>query len=518
MGALAVAAPVCLAWAASGRGLGVSPDSTIYLHAARSLAQGQGLNTYSRQGREIPLTHYPPLLPVSIAALSLGGLDSLEAARWLNVLAYGASSLVLGVLLYKTTRNRWAALCGQALWIASLHVVKVHSMLWTEPSFILLGWVTLAAMSAHLARPRYLWLIVAGLAAGLAMLDRYAGGALVLTGIVALLMFSGARRRTRIARAAVFSVVACAGLLAWLVRNHFVAGGNLTNRQFAFHPPGFAQVAVLAQALAEGMPVPPGPLQAILLGVLAAAILVAIRWTRRTPPDAEQSLASASRLPHILGIYILAYVAFMTFTQVFFDAAVKMDDRSLAPLWGAMIFLLVLLARRAVRLWNPGIPGNALVAAACLSMIGFYSHQAGQFLVLTHDEGLGYRSLQWERSPLIAQVRKLPPRTPLYSNQIDAVLFLTGRRAAELPARVDELTRRPVEDYPSNMTKMLETLRASHGAVVYFDGVTWGSPPDKATLERNSLRAVAVCADGVLFQPPALPGEDSDIPSQCEGL
>jgi hypothetical protein len=501
LAALAIAASAALAWATSGRGVGVSPDSTVYLHAARSLAQGQGLNAYSRQGGAIPLTHYPPLLPVVLGLLSLSGLDSLEAARWLDVLAYGASALLLGILLYRSTRNRWAALCGQALWLSSLAIVTAHSMVWTEPSFILLSWVSLASLAAHLSRPRYLWLIVGGLSAGLAMLDRYVGGALVLTGAVALLLFAKARWRTRLADAVVFSAVAGAGTLAWLVRNHFVAGGNLTNRQFAFHPPGLSQVAILAQTLSDSMPVPPW-LQPVALAVLAAAILVAIWRTRPSPRNGEpcQAQASPSRLPEILGVYIPAYLTVMTLTQIFFDAAVKMDDRSVALISGPMIFLLVLLARRVVRLWKPGILRNALVAVACLAVVGVYSVRARQFLLLAHHQGLEYRSLQWEHSPLVAQVRYLPRQTVIYSNKIDAVLFLTGRRAVDLPARFDEITRRPIETYQDDMTEMLKTLRESHGVIVYFEGVDWGSPPDKAALEQNGLRAAALCDDGVLYR------------------
>jgi hypothetical protein len=190
----------------------------------------------------------------------------------------------------------------------------------------------------------------------------------------------------------------------------------------------------------------------------------------------------------------------MTLTQIFFDAAVKMDDRSVALISGPMIFLLVLLARRVVRLWKPGILRNALVAVACLAVVGVYSVRARQFLLLAHHQGLEYRSLQWEHSPLVAQVRYLPRQTVIYSNKIDAVLFLTGRRAVDLPARFDEITRRPIETYQDDMTEMLKTLRESHGVFVYFEGVDWGSPPDKAALEQNGLRAAALCDDGVLYR------------------
>ena len=54
-------------------GIGVTPDSTVYIDAARNLAAGHGLTAFAADGQSRPLTHYPPLYPSMLAFLATGG-------------------------------------------------------------------------------------------------------------------------------------------------------------------------------------------------------------------------------------------------------------------------------------------------------------------------------------------------------------------------------------------------------------------------------------------------------------
>ena len=46
-----------------------------------------------------------------------------------------------------------------------------------------------------------------------------------------------------------------------------------------------------------------------------------------------------------------------------------------------------------------------------------------------YDTGLGYTSPAWQQSETVQAVRTLPADQPIVTNEVTAVLFLTGRRA-----------------------------------------------------------------------------------------
>lgn len=63
-------------------GVGVGYDSFYYITSARNLISGQGLGTIDVDGSIIPLTKFPPLYPLILAALSFtSGLGIINVAR-----------------------------------------------------------------------------------------------------------------------------------------------------------------------------------------------------------------------------------------------------------------------------------------------------------------------------------------------------------------------------------------------------------------------------------------------------
>ena len=66
-------------------GPGVSPDSAMYVAAARSLLDGAGFVGYDG----LPVAFWPPLYPAVLAAFGALGPDVVAVARWLGALVFG---------------------------------------------------------------------------------------------------------------------------------------------------------------------------------------------------------------------------------------------------------------------------------------------------------------------------------------------------------------------------------------------------------------------------------------------
>src|SRR5262245_3228670 len=115
-------------WYATAPGAAISPDSTSYIGAARSLLAGKGLMV-----RGGPLMHYPPLTSTLLAAGGLFGPDPAEVARGLNALLLGASVFLMGYAIHRTTGAVVTAWLGAALVLAAIDIVEVHTWAWSEP-------------------------------------------------------------------------------------------------------------------------------------------------------------------------------------------------------------------------------------------------------------------------------------------------------------------------------------------------------------------------------------------------
>ena len=90
---------------ATRHGVGLGNDSTTYITEARQLLRGHGLST----AMGAPVTHFPPLFPLLIAAPGLAGVDVMTAARWLNLALLAANVMLIGVIVYHSAgRSKFA--------------------------------------------------------------------------------------------------------------------------------------------------------------------------------------------------------------------------------------------------------------------------------------------------------------------------------------------------------------------------------------------------------------------------
>ena len=79
-------------------GVGLANDSVAYIAGARSILQGMGYSDIWLDSSLEAITHYPPLLSLTLAAIGTLGIDPLRGARILNILLFGANTGLMGIL------------------------------------------------------------------------------------------------------------------------------------------------------------------------------------------------------------------------------------------------------------------------------------------------------------------------------------------------------------------------------------------------------------------------------------
>jgi 4-amino-4-deoxy-L-arabinose transferase-like glycosyltransferase len=466
-------------------GPGLTNDSGEYIAAARRLLAGNGLVNV-RDGVVLPFVHYPPLFPFALVPLGWLGLDPLIGARWLNALLFGATLIVMGWILREPAgRPGWTSGIAGISAIACLDLLRVYSMAWSEPLCFVLGFFGLGALCAHLHEARTRLLFAAGIAIGLAFVTRYAAGAFVATGVLALLVLGDAVWRKRLRDLGIFGVASLGPMLLWMLRNRSVSGAAI-DREVGLHP-------IDAQGLKRGVDTIAGWLLlesphpvvtlALVLGI-AAGVVVAIS---RRPAEGRV-------VPSLVALFAGIYAAAILVSISFFDRATPLDYRLLSPVLIAVLILVLDAARGLARTQRTAV-ALALLAAWGLLFAG-HATQTTKWVSETHAEGqVGFSNRAWTRSLLIAKLRALPPETPLVSNGAYPIDLLTGRRATQLPSKLEK------ESFPEKMLAVRKVLLEQNGRLVWFHSIPW---PETTATESElrswlPLRVVEATGEGVIY-------------------
>lgn len=490
-------------------GIGITPDSTVYLEAARNLIKGQGLVALAANGELQPMTHYPPLYSFLLALFGVMFAPVEAGGRWLQAVLFGANVLLVGIAIARYARDSfWLPVAGALLMLTAPDVAAVHTLALTEPLFLLLATSSLLALARYLETNRYGWLIAAASFAALALLTRYVGVTLIITGAAALFMLGKRQWRGRLSAALIFGAIACVPMVLWMIRNMSLTGAQ-TDRQVSFHPPGLKQVVVAFSTISSwlllgkvrgDLRIAFFAVEVILIGLF---LLFLIREKRKsTVGDWRISTSeNPGQLPLVLLIFIASYVGFIVTATSFFDLVI-FDERTLVPVHVVTIILLMvsgskLLARFRGTRWI-----KITLAFIAVALAASYSFRTANWFDRTRRDGQGYASRAWKESETIQHVKRLPTGTPIYSNAYDAVYYLTGRPATLIPEKTVFVTGKPNQNYEAELEKMRTVLREKKGALVYFNTLPerWYLPSENELRTRLSLTGLTSNSDGSIYQ------------------
>jgi 4-amino-4-deoxy-L-arabinose transferase-like glycosyltransferase len=482
----------------TARGVGLSPDSATYIDVARNLLHGRGLQIGYEAAAVRPLTQYPPLYPVLLAAGGLVDADPQVAARYLNVAFFAALILLVAGAAYRRTASFRIAAAAALFTLASVDLIHVHSVALAEAPFLLAGLLSLVLVSAYLEDSQPRWLAAAAVAAACSCLARYPGVAFVAAGVAGLLWFRRETLRRGAVEALVFAVVGSLPVAVWLARNLAIAhnvSSNVASAGTIVNPlrwsgvgSGLATIAYWALPSPAPDAVRFGVLGLLVVSVIGLGIFARAESRRGGAPDATPHLPALSALLLLFAaIYLpLLVVSRLTISQGF------LDRRFLAPIYVALVLCLADLAGRWSRPLRaaPALRSAAVTTVVALAVI--YCASAAGWTLRGYVNGLGYAARSWTDSALMARVRELPPEATIYTNAADAVYLLAGRSSFWLSS-LDALS-------PVAGASMLPQ-RDGRGVIVFFDALSRRSKTlDRAALAgAPGLRLVLETSDGAMW-------------------
>jgi hypothetical protein len=481
--AFGLAAAAGALWSMRPPGPGLDPDSMSYLAAADSLARAGELRVpfaeWSSRDSTARLRDFAPGLSVAIAALETTRVSSERSATWVE--AASAFATVAGsTLLVSAATTPTVGAAAAVVVLVTPALIEDHTIVLSEPLFLALLVGVLALASVE--RPRASAL---GVVAGAAVMVRYAGLSLVLAAAARGVLAAAPRRRRLLAAA----LAGAPGLLAFVLWNRWAGKVRDYGWKGNFGATLLEGWGTLQEWLVPGAS-PSRARVGLAIAVLGALVFLVARGGRR----ARVALPAAFRLLAGAGIVAASYVALVTFSRLFADAAIPFDNRIVSPLF--LVATLAVATAIGVQWGTMRLRlRTAVVVAAGLWCVASARVTLRELRDLRLD-GWGYASAKWIGSDLRKWLLTNGAHYELFSDNSPSLYSLTHRSSRSLPESID----------PQTMRRLAEILRDRPSAVIAFqepDAAPGARGEDFA--RRLMLQPVFRAADGTVFVLPSAP-------------
>ncbi len=498
----------------------VFSDSVEYIVSARNLLAGNGLGYLAPSGEFVLYTLHPPLYPLVLSVLGLVGFDLVEAARWLNIVLFGGTIFLTGAFTYNLFHSSWLAISLSISLLTLPTLVDVSSGAMSEPLSLFAGILAICLLILYLSQRKGYLLILSAISAGLAVLSRYPGIAVVAACIIGLLIAGIFSWKQRLRRILAFCTVSLTPLGAWLLWI-FYQSHTFAARAYPMPNDLWASTIDLRKKLMETfwswLPYQEylptytynrarNFLVIFLVLFLVLISLILLKKFRFHRSSQSSPLEFTFMLMWM--IFALGNIALLAVTYLFTDPIPDINTRTLLPVQFGLILVVLTLAGSVINEFR--LPHSiSMIVLGLVLIVSFPNAQTSWKMInQRHIYGAGYTSFVWQSNLTVQFLRDVPADVPVISNQSAGLLFLANRPAYDFCSQLCDPSGHT--RYGDDLADPIQRIfREDRAALVFFYpacGVQfeqWYS----STLERLHLltrglrRAFSSCDGAIYFYP-----------------
>jgi hypothetical protein len=462
----------------------VFSDSTEYIVSARNLIAGHGLGLFGPSGAFHPLNLHPPFYSLLLSLFGWVGFDLVSAARWINVVLFGSTVVLVGLTIYATTHSSWLSIISTLLVFSMPALVDIYSGAMSEPLFIFLGFSSLSLVLLFLRNNRRIVLLAAALASGLSVLTRYIGIAFIITGICSLLIFSPQKWKKRIVDTFIFVLVSSLPIIGWLAWLKFQSisarsiqlftnfGEQLTNFRLGVMEifwswlPFTSLLPHYAYNHARNYLI----IAIFLLLILTSLAIWKMHNNNAKIIDIPRELLFAG----LMIIFSIAYIFVLAFSYIYTIPTPDLITRTFLPAHIALLLGFFALCLFFIRAWPAlkWLPLLPILIAVGISIS--YLHDSLDIVLQYHQFGSGYTSRAVRNSETIRALEQLPSNIPLISNESALVLFYNDHPAYDISELTNDAPLKRFTRYGDDPTDPAQIAFRENGAALVLFNSSFG--------------------------------------------
>ncbi len=460
-------------------GIGISPDSVVYLSTARNLHDhGLAIDFNNRN-----LVIFPLLYPVFLSAfIFITSLDPLVFLPLLNAFLFAITIYTCGWMIERFNIHvRWYKEIMLSCLVLSPCMLEIYSMMWSETIFLFLLLLFIILLSRYLRFPTIKNLIYVSCIVSLACVTRYAGITLIGAGGLIIILAHHFPLRKKAIYLMIFGSVSSFLIVVNFIHNH-AHSSTLTGVREKSITSFFNNVYYFGYVLCDWLPLPENSYPiALLTAITLITIFIVVlirRFIRKIHFHSYENISMVFFV--VYGMFMILSATFSRF-ELFSS---RLVSPAFIPMFfggSALIMELIKNAAKKKRVWITAIVLFVFSAFQINQLKDDFENHDG-----IKDAGIpGYTEDPWNKNSEIVNFLRINAKNfesgyQTYSNADDAFYFFTGMPCDNLPHNLSEQEK-------------ADFLAAKKCYLVWFDDA---NNPELLSLEE----AVAVKKMAILYQ------------------
>lgn len=468
-------------------GVGISPDSIMYISGARNLNAHKGFTYFGDK----PLVAFPLFFPTFLGILLfITGVDPVVMGPILTGVLFGIVIFLTGFILERFTfPSKWYKWFILLAIVLSPSLLEIYSMLWSETLFIVWTLVFVIAFHHYIKTHSIGSLIIVAIVCAFACVTRYVGVTLIGTGGMLLLFDPQLKLKPKIGHILTFGLISITLLVTNLIHNSLVTQ-TATGPRYKSLTSLSENMHYVGTVFCDWFTLSPNQYNwafTVTL-VLVAGFVAAFLF------HAFKKKNAYITYENIVIAFFVVYGLFMIVSATL-NRYERLNNRLLSPLFipfiiGCSYWVVAFIKKQEVK-----VKRMFAVLSLGVALLFLYGEYHNDYLRYD-DQGdygtPGYTDDDWNKSDLIKLIKTHPqmfnPQYPVYNNACEAFYFFTGKNSEYIP--------KPTEP------KQLKAFDAKpHGYIVMFSKL-----PDPALLtipqisQRKKLKALFLSEDGGIYE------------------
>jgi len=412
-------------------GIGLEPDSIVYLSTARSAATGGGF--FEFEG--IPVIDFPIGYPAFLGIIQfISRVDILQSAHIINMILYFILIYLSGCIINQIApKNKWIKIAFLLLIVFSPTLLNVYTVLMSETLFLVMILLFFIALHQYGQKKTMNALLLVAVIAGLSCVVRYAGVTLVGAGGLMILFDKKLKIDLKIKHILIFGIIGIAFLVGNLLRNHLIMGLFTGDREKSLTSL-FENIQNYASVFSEFFRYSSLPQTVIIFIGISFIIFYGFTFIR--------TLFKTDKYYNFLNIcvaYFITYTIFILLSATF-SRFETLNFRLLSPLYLACLLPFTFYVSWLISRLS-GWKRYSLISVFILAFGGIsYSQykENNELYVMAKNSGIpGYAEECWRKSPILNYLNEnkhtFKEGTRFYSDGNEAVYLFTGLRGDLVP-------------------------------------------------------------------------------------
>lgn len=412
-------------------GMGISGDSVHYLEGAKNLAAGKGYVLEIAEGDPEPITGFEPVYSTLLSTGISLGMEAQQYARYINTLLISLTMLMVGWIIFKTSRRVLPAILGATFLLLSPLILKIFTWAMSEPLFIVFLLTTLLIWFWYINKPSIWKALLTGLSTSLIINTRLAGVVFLTTFAFNTLLFEKSKFLIRVRDTFLMGVAAFIPFAAFFIRNQIVTKNSSGSQTVALGTFPKEYWETIGEEVSSWFKwqnyfnYPYERYNALFVSLVVVLLLVVLWLIFRKKLSAKER---TDPVVIFVLISIPIYMAAIILNTVFLtaDPTVSGLIRYLIPV---LLLFTILVSKLFSTYWRqPFLSHKLVIMFIILTSLQIYIKDAAKII---SDPPLLYRNYTDRKNQCgdeIAPIINENQEVPIFTNNCEYFYFMTGQR------------------------------------------------------------------------------------------